>query len=58
MKRTNMLIRSMDGPIRVLGRLMSELRNELDKTAKELQEEMPLTDTGLEGRREKIRVKR
>ncbi len=56
MKRTNRLIRSMDGPIRVLGHLMSELRHELDKTARDLQEEMPLTDTGIEGRREKIRA--
>lgn len=37
----------MDGPIRVLGHLMSELRHELDKTAKDLQQEFPICDTGL-----------
>ncbi len=34
-----MLIRSMDGPIRVLMHLSQELRRELDKTARDLQEE-------------------
>jgi len=37
----------MDGPIRVLGHLMLELRNELDKTATDLQEEFPIMETGI-----------
>ncbi len=47
MRRTNRIIRSMDGPIRVLGHLMSELRHELDKTAKELQEDFSIFETGV-----------
>ena len=37
----------MDGPIRVLGQIMNELRIELDKTTRDLQEEFPLVDSGL-----------
>jgi hypothetical protein len=38
----------MDGPIRVLTHLTRDLRIELDKTAKDLQEEFPITETGIE----------
>ncbi len=47
MKRTDILIRSMDQHIKVLGHLMSELGHELDKTAKDLQQEFPIYATGL-----------
>jgi len=43
-----MLIRSMDGPLRVLKHLTMNLRTELDKTARDLQEEFPITETGIE----------
>lgn len=46
-----MLIRSMDGPLRVLTHLTRSLRTELDKTARDLQEEFPITETGVEGRK-------
>ena len=47
MRRTNRLIRSMDGPIRVMGQILNELRIEIDKTTRDLQEEFSLVDTGL-----------
>lgn len=47
MRRTTMLIRSMDGPIRVLSHLLQDLRIELDKTGRDLQEEFPITETGI-----------
>ncbi len=37
----------MDGPIRVLSYLMVELRIELNKTAKDLQEEFSIMSTGI-----------
>ncbi len=42
----------MDGPIRVLMHLTQDLRTELDKTAQHLQEEFPITETGIERRAE------
>ena len=51
MRKTSMLIRAMDGPIRVLGHLLADLSVELDKMSQELQEEFPITETGLEARR-------
>jgi hypothetical protein len=37
----------MDGPLRVLKHLTMNLRTELDKTARDLQEEFPITETGV-----------
>jgi len=50
MRKTNRIIRSMDGPIRVLGLLLQDLRKEIDKTSVDLQEEFPIVETGVEKR--------
>jgi len=67
MTKTTRIIRSMDGPIRVLEHLTNDLRVQLDKTARDLQEEFPIIETGIEfngasskcapgGRRSKSRI--
>ena len=50
MKRTSRIIKTMDGPIRVLGHLLQELRIELDKTAVDLQTEFQLYESGIKDR--------